>query len=253
MFARRETPEFRKPATFQPLSPGTLRGMIRFALFNFYVTLATASPTAPVAAAELPPLRVGDIVFQTTEGGQSPAIMFASGSLYTHMGLVEIDNNGQPMVVEAVGPVRTIPLKKWIAKGVGNRITIKRIKGLSEEDARAAVARAHAYDGRPYDPYFYSSRDALYCSELVYAAYKEGPNVTVGTEQKVRDLKINHRAVRKLIEARWRKHPACQTRATSNFEACYKTILDQELVTPVSIARDDKLELVYSNFGPGAE
>lgn len=253
MFTRTDTPESQKPATLRPPSRGMVGAMIRFAILNFYLTLATGSPAAPAKAGELPPLKSGDIVFQTTEGGQSPAIMFASGSLYTHMGLVEIDKNGQPMVVEAVGPVRTIPFKTWIAKGVGSRVTVKRIKGLSEEDAKAAIAKAHAYDGRPYDPYFYSSRDALYCSELVYAAYKEGPNLTVGTEQKVRDLKINHRAVRKLIEARWRRHPACQTRATSNFEACFEKILDQDLVTPVSIARDDKLELVYSNFGPGAE
>ena len=42
------------------------------------------------------------------------------------------------------------------------------------------------------------------------------------------------------------------TRKTANFNACYKLILDQTLVTPASIARDPKLELIYSNFGPEA-
>ncbi len=65
-------------------------------------------------------------------------------------------------------------------------------------------------------------------------------------------MKINNVAARKLIEQRWRKHPACQTPKTANFNACYQIILDQTLVTPASIARDPKLELIYTNFGPEA-
>ena len=40
---------------------------------------------------------------------------------------------------------------------------------------------------------------------------------------------------------------------TASLEACYNTILDQSLVTPASIARDQKLELVFTNFGLVAE
>ena len=223
--------------------------MIKFAIS---ILLGFGSPASPATAAELPPLKTGDIVFQTTAGGQSTAIMFASGSLYTHMGIVEVGKAGKPMVVEAVGPVRTIPLAKWLDKGVGKRVTVKRIKGLTEADATAAVTRAHYYDGRPYDIFFYETRDAIYCSELVHAAFKEGPKLSLGTEEKVSDLKINNVAARKLIEQRWRKHPACQTKQTSNFKACFDVILNQTLVTPVSIARDPKLELIYTNFGPEA-
>ena len=223
--------------------------MIKFAISLF---LGFGSPATPTAAAEMPALKTGDIVFQTTAGGQSTAIMFASGSLYTHMGVVELDKTGKPMVVEAVGPVRTIPLQKWVAKGIGKRVTVKRVTGLTEEQAKAAVGRAHYYDGRPYDIFFYESKDAIYCSELVHAAFKEGPQLTLGTEEKVSDLKINNIAARKLIEQRWRKHPACQSRQTANFKTCFQIILNQTLVTPASIARDPKLELIYTNFGPEA-
>lgn len=78
----------------------------------------------------------------------------------------------------------------------------------------------------------------------------EGAKIAVGREQKVRDLKIDNAAVRKLIESRWRRHPLCQKAETGTFAACYAVILAQPLVTPASIARDPKLELVYSNFGP---
>ena len=222
--------------------------MIRFAL----TLLLSLGLAVPVCASTIPPLKTGDIVFQTTTGGQSTAIMFASGSIYTHMGVIELDKNGKPMVVEAVGPVRTIPFEKWLGKGVGRRVTIKRIKGLNDTDALAAVARAHHYDGLPYDIYFYESRDAIYCSELVYAAFKEGAKLTLGVEEKVSELHIDDVAARSLIEQRWRQHPACQTRKAANFKACYKLILDQKLVTPASIARDQKLELIYTNFGPEA-
>ena len=202
-----------------------------------------------VAAGDLPPLRNGDIVFQDSGGGQGVAIMFASRSLYTHTGLIEIAPDGTARVVEAVGPVRTIPLDRWIANGRGKRITIKRLRNLDESKAKAVIARAHHYDDYPYDIFFYESRDAIYCSELVYAAFLEAVGITVGRVEKVRDLHIDNAAVRKLIEARWQRHPLCQSNETTTFEACYALVLEQTLVTPASIARDPQMELVYSNFG----
>jgi hypothetical protein len=47
----------------------------------------------------------GDIVFQTSRSTQSAAIQKATHSQYSHMGLV-LYRNGQPYVVEAIGPVK---------------------------------------------------------------------------------------------------------------------------------------------------
>ena len=202
-----------------------------------------------IAADELPPLRNGDIVFQDSGGAQGVAIMFASRSLYTHVGLIEMAPDGKALVVEAVGPVRTIPLDRWIARGRGKRITIKRLKNLDEPKAKAVIARAHHYDGYPYYIFFYDSRDAIYCSELVYAAFIEAIGISVGRVEKLRDLHIDNVAVRKLIESRWQRHPLCQSNATTTFDACYALVLEQTMVTPASIARDPQMDLVYSNFG----
>lgn len=227
--------------------------MTKLASTVFHIVLGVAMPGAAPPSGAMPELKTGDIVFQTTTGTQSNAIMFASRSIYTHMGMIEVDANGKPQVIEAVGPVRTIPLSRWVKKGVGERVTVKRMKDLSPDDAKTAAKQAKTYEGRPYDIYFYESRDAIYCSELVYAAFKEGPNITLGQEQKVADLNINNRAARSLIEQRWRNHPACQNKAAKRFDACYEIIMKQTLVTPASIARDPKLETIYSNFGAGAE
>jgi hypothetical protein len=207
----------------------------------------------PSAAADLPPLKTGDIVFQNTETSASDAIMLASGTLYTHVGLIEIDGNGKAKVIEAVGPVRAVSLASWMRKGTGNRITIKRIKGLTEADAKTATARARRYLGRPYDHYFYETRDQIYCSELVYAAYKEGPGLSLGREEKVRDLNIDTGAAQLLIRQRWKSHPLCKAKKAKTFEACYELIMDQTLVTPASISRDPQVETIYTTFGSDAE
>ena len=232
-----------------------MKRLLRFT-FGFALLIATAAGLLAVwlgqtrvSAAGLPPLKTGDIVFQTSGHAQSNAIGLASFSLYTHTALIEVDAKGHASAVEAVGPVKTTPLDQWITRGEGGRITVKRLKGLDETAARKALKAAHVYDGRPYDPFFYSGRDAIYCSELVHLAFQEGAGIAIGKEEKVKDLHIDNAAVRALIEARWRQHPMCINAKAATFKACYALILEQTLVTPASVARDPKLETVYSNFG----
>lgn len=229
-----------------------------FAYSATFAVLVLSQSLTHVAAADAPQLKsrnlkTGDIVFQESGNSQSLAITLASGSLYTHTGLIEMSADGSANVVEATGPVRTTPLDKWIAHGTGRRVTVKRVKGLDAEAARKTLAAAHTHDGKPYDHFFNKGRDAIYCSELVHLAFKDGAGLTIGAEQRVKDLNIDNAAVQSLIEARWRQYPVCVTNKASSFEACYPMILDETLVTPASIARDPKLETVFTNFGPAAE
>ncbi|HYD14974.1 MAG TPA: YiiX/YebB-like N1pC/P60 family cysteine hydrolase [Hyphomicrobium sp.] len=227
---------------------------MKFVIQSLFALLAVLGLGLTLAPAEdLPPLETGDIVFQKTQTSASDAIMLASDTQYTHVGIVDVGKDGRATVIEAVGPVQAVPLDKWMKNGAGGRITVKRIKGLDEAKAKQAVASARRYMGRPYDHYFYETRDQIYCSELVYAAFKDGPHISVGREEKVRDLNIDTSAAQKLIAARWRSHPLCRAKGAKNFKACYALILDQTLVTPASIARDPQMETVYSSFGFGAE
>lgn len=206
-----------------------------------------------VEAADLPPLKTGDIVFQESGNAQSTAISLASLSLYTHTGLIEIGADGRARVVEAAGPVRTTALEDWMARGTAGRITVKRLKGLDAATARRVLTAAHAFDGRPYDFYFYQGRDAIYCSELVHLAFKDGAGLDVGTPEMIKDLNIGNAAVRALIEARWRDYPLCRDGQVGDFDTCYQRILQQTLVTPANVARDQKLETVFTNFGLAAD
>ena len=155
-----------------------------------------------VTLEDLPALRTGDIVFQESGSAQTMAIALASRSLYTHTGIIEIGAGGEPHVVEAAQSVQSTPLARWIARGTAGRITVKRVRGLSEKNALKVLAAAHAYDGRPYDFFFHDDAETIYCSELVHRAFAEGADMTLGRMQSPRDLNIDNAAVRKLIEAR---------------------------------------------------
>src|SRR6266850_5408964 len=81
--------------------------------------------TSCAAIASPPKLRDGDIVFQASRSDQSDAIRRATGSPYTHMGLIFLEH-GKPLVLEAVGPVKWTALDEWIQRGVGRRYVVKR-------------------------------------------------------------------------------------------------------------------------------
>ncbi len=55
----------------------------------------------------------GDMIFQTSQSGQSLAIQYATHSKYTHCGLL-FNDNGKWYVYEAVQPVKKTLFKDWI-------------------------------------------------------------------------------------------------------------------------------------------
>lgn len=150
-------------------------------------------------------IRNGDIILQTILGTQGMAIIAASSSPYTHMGFIKTGGK-EPVVVEAVGPVKETPLTQWISRGVGQRITILRLKGITPEIAQKAAATAKKHYGKPYDFYFLPDKKSFYCSELVREAYA-GAGVTLGKLQKVGELTRiirdghNHRTTLEILPA----------------------------------------------------
>ncbi len=70
-----------------------------------------------------------DIIFQTSKSGQSKAIQIATGSKYSHMGIIYKQGNDY-FVYEAVQPVKLTPLTDWIKRGENGHYVVKRIKIL---------------------------------------------------------------------------------------------------------------------------
>ena len=215
------------------------------------VALALCCVPAQVCAqasepgAALPALRDGDIVFQTLATVQSAGIIAATGVPYTHMGIVKMTDGG-PVVVEAAGPVRETPWPEWRARGVGGRVMVARVAGLTPGQAAGALAAARAYYGQPYDTHFAFDNGAQYCSELVYLAFRDGAGITLGRVEALGDLAMDAPPARALLHARWAGHPACAGAQT--LAECLPALEAQELVTPEAIARDARVGVLYSDY-----
>ena len=96
-------------------------------------------------------------------------------------------------------------------------------------------------------PYF--DKENIYCSELVYYAFKDGISEEIGVVEGIDDLNLDNMFVKKLIKQRWKNYPQCRGKIDS-FEECYSIIIEQELVTPASVANDKRLKTIYSNYSP---
>ncbi len=196
------------------------------------------------AYAEEPVFQSGDIILQTSSSKQSYAIMWASKSLYSHVGIVEVDGK-KKYVLEAISKVSRTPLEKWIKRGRMGRYSLYRQEDLSEKQKQAIVTGAKKYLDYNYDIFFTSKNKEIYCSELVDLAYKHA-GLSVGKYEKVQDLDVDNIIVRKLVEKRWRKHPLCKK--IKEFSACWQQMLEDKLITPESLALDSRLKKVWSNY-----
>lgn len=153
--------------------------------------------------------RDGDLVFQMSRSGQSEAVQLATGSSWSHMGVVTLQD-GKPFVFEAVGPVRATPLDAWIARGVGGRFVAKRLRRADTRLTPAALDSLRAVGetmrGRPYDPAFAWSDDRIYCSELVWKIYHRALGIDIGSLQTIGDFDLSSPAVRSKMRERWGDH-----------------------------------------------
>lgn len=199
----------------------TLRRFVALVLGLLAGLFLSPACAAPVEAA----LQTGDLVFQTSRSSQSQAIQLATGSPWSHVGLVEVTRAGV-VVIEAVQPVSVIPFARWRARGVDGKVLVRRLPELDEARAKRAIAVARLFLGRPYDAKFGWSDDRIYCSELVYKAFERGAGIRLGHLEKLGDLRLG--GVMAALRGRYGKELA----------------LDLELVTPASLAADRRLVTV---------
>lgn len=199
---------------------------------------------APAFAAG-PEFQSGDLIFQTSQSAQSRVIQAATGSPFSHVGIIEVAPDGRKFVVEAISTVSRTPFESWVARGTRGQYAVYRHASLGAQRGQALVAAAKAFLGRGYDIYFTSHNSEIYCSELVdLAARRIG--LTIGAYQALGSLNVNNPTVRGLIQQRWRGHPLC--RGMGSFDACWDAIMRDQLITPVALTRDGQVRRVFSSF-----
>jgi hypothetical protein len=153
-----------------------------------------------------PEVRDGDLIFQTSRSSQSLAIQRATGSPYSHMGLI-LYRDGKPFVFEAISTVQFTALDRWIARGTGGRFVVKRLQDASKALTPAAMEKlrraARKFEGRAYDLAFDWSDSRIYCSELVWKAYDRALGIQIGSLQRVRDFNLSDPVVRAKMRERY--------------------------------------------------
>ncbi|MBK1814632.1 hypothetical protein JIN84_03345 [Luteolibacter yonseiensis] len=147
-------------------------------------------------------LREGDVVFSGAKRGQGGAIIAATGSPYTHCGIV-FEKNGRLMVLEAVQPVGVIPLADFKAAGSPGPFLARRPKTPPAPGKyKEARSWAMAQIGKNYDVRFEWGDDKLYCSELVWKIYQHA-GVELCEPRRFRDYDLEQPSVRKIIDERY--------------------------------------------------
>lgn len=130
----------------------------------------------------------GDIVFQISKSKQSSLIKKATGSKWTHCGII-IEKGEEKYVLEASKTVRLTPLQQWIAQGDGGSIKSRRVID------RTLKIDYSKYLGKSYDLAFRFNNDKWYCSELVYDIYKYQLGIELCEPRPVKDYNIKDKKI----------------------------------------------------------
>ena len=193
-----------------------------------YHLLTTATRTALAISAVIianesfaADLQNGDIVFSGSTAGQGGAIIAATGSPYTHCGIVFL-SDGKPMVLEAVQPVSVVSLEIFKSRSKPGTFMARRLKvPLAPANYQLARTWAEAQVGKNYDPHFRWDDDTLYCSELVWKIYQHG-GVELCAPRRFRDYHLDDPKVKKLVGER--------------YGSIEKMSLDERVVAPADLA-----------------
>lgn len=172
--------------------------------------------------------RDGDVVFQSLPRGDLvDAIEGITNSPFSHCGVVMKNAAGRWVVHEAIGVVRETPLYLWIVRGRGARIDAWRWREIAGRDLGVLRAALTKHAGKNYDYRYAPGDDEIYCSELVFKAYRDAYGVELGTWENLGDL--NWKPFEKFIrEMEGGALP-----------------LGRPMISPVSVTRSPALEKVY--------
>lgn len=193
--------------------------------------LLLAAPAFSQGAADF---QEGDVIFQEASTSQSAAIQAATGSRYTHCGVV-FKSKGKMMVYEALGTMSFTPVDQWIARGVDRHYVLMRLKDrdkiLTPEKIEGMRQAGRALSGKKYDLMFQWSDDAIYCSELVWKIYERGAGLALTEPRAFKDFNLDSPAVKAIAQKRYGEKPP----------------LDEKVVAPSDLMHSPMLETIATD------
>ena len=175
--------------------------------------------------------REGDILFQALPKDIDlvEAIEGVTRSNYSHCGVVVKGENGNWQVFESISSVGAFPLKNWVARGRGNKFAAFRLKAEHARELPGFLSALPRYAGRPYDVRYRMDDQFIYCSELVYKAYRDATGKPLGKLIRFGDLN-------------WRPYVATIRKYEGG-----EPPLDREMITPIDLSRAPQLNKVFDN------
>jgi len=193
-------------------------------IFSLFSCMPLPSPVVDSSIA-----KSGDIIFQVSTSSQAKAVAIASSSMITHVGIISVKNN-KVTVIEAVEPVREISIEEFKKHGSFWGISRLKTEPKTKNWASKVINAARRMKGKHYDLLFKWNSDKIYCSELVWKAFKTGAGIELVTPQRFKDLNLSSPAVKSLIKSR-----------LGNKEVD----LNEQIVTPGHLHDSDLLENIY--------
>lgn len=176
-----------------------IRRRIAFPLFAALLFQFTSAALADPIGYEL---KTGDVVFQSTKGEQAEAIRQATGSRFTHCGVV-FEQGGEWKVLEAVQPVKVTLLAEFQKRSLPGTFQVRRLKQpLAPELIAQARAWGEKQVGLNYDHHFRWDDETLYCSELVWKIYKKA-GIELCATRHFKDYALESEEVQAVIKKRY--------------------------------------------------
>ena len=177
-------------------------------------------------------LAEGDIFFIQSQTDQAAAIREATGSAWTHVGII-VKRSGEWQVAESSGPLLVTPLRAFIGRSRNKAYKVVRNQKFSQKMLPKLYAALYKYN-QPYDIFFEFSDERIYCSELIYKVFRDVTGTPVGRLEKFKDLKLDGPFVSKLIEDR--------------LTAIGKEInLEEPIITPIGLFDDNNLIFIHES------
>ena len=175
--------------------------------------------------------QVGDILFQALPKGVDlvEAIEGVTGSNYSHCGVVVKDESGNWQVFESIKLVGSVSLESWTNRGRGRKFAAYRLKGENATEIPKFLAALPKFSLRPYDVRYRMDDDFIYCSELIYKAYRDATNKPLGKLIRLGDLN-------------WRPYVATIRKYEGG-----PPPLEREMITPIDLSKAPQLKKVFDN------
>ena len=97
---------------------------------------------------------------------------FGDGLYVGHVAILEVDENGEPWVIEALSKLGVVRQRyiEWLKLRPGINVWHGRVQEISSDDQKRLVKELSKHIGRPYDFWNFDLNDdkSFYCSKLVW-------------------------------------------------------------------------------------